>query len=73
VTGRPMVRIAPDQLAQLLRLHAFRERYPQVIIGAISRRAWQAGIPEPDDGETVITRRELKDLLDRVEVVLAGT
>jgi|HubBroStandDraft_5_1064220.scaffolds.fasta_scaffold453476_2 hypothetical protein len=64
MTGRPMVTTVPDQLAQL-RLHAFRERYPQVIIGAISRRAWQACIPEPDDGETVVTRRTLGDLLDR--------
>ena len=65
MTGRPMVRIAPDELAQLLRLHAFREQHPQVIIGAISRRAWQACIPEPDDGQTVITRRTLAALLDR--------
>jgi hypothetical protein len=73
MTGRPMVRIAPEQQAQLLRLRAFREQYPGVIIGAISRRAWQACIPEPGDGETVITRRELKDLLDRLESVLAST
>jgi len=65
VTGRPMATVAPDQLAQLLRLHAFRKRYPHVIIGPISRRAWQACIPEPDDGETVVTRRNLGDLLDR--------
>jgi hypothetical protein len=60
-----MVTIAPDQLAQLLRLHAFRDRYPQVIIGAIRRRAWQACIPEPNDGQTVITRRGLDELLDQ--------
>ena len=60
-----MLAIAPEELDQLLRLQAFREQYPHVIIGAISRRAWQACLPEPDDGQTVITRRTLGDLLDR--------
>jgi hypothetical protein len=53
--------VAPDQL---LRLAAFRAAYPHVRVAPISRRAWQAVVPEPDDGETIITRRELKDLLD---------
>jgi hypothetical protein len=53
-----------------LRVQAFREQHPQVIIGAISRRAWQACIPEPDDGQTVITRNTLGDLLDRAHEVL---
>jgi hypothetical protein len=65
--------IAPQELDQLIRLQAFRADYPHLTIGAISRRAWQACISEPDDGMTVITRRELKDLLDRLEIVLAGT
>ncbi|HXL95447.1 MAG TPA: hypothetical protein VN969_41505 [Streptosporangiaceae bacterium] len=60
-----MLAIAPEELDQLLRLQAFRPQYPHVIIGAISRRAWQACLPEPDDGQTVITRRTLGDLLDR--------
>jgi hypothetical protein len=54
----------PSEVSQVLCLQAFRVRYPQVIIGAISRRAWQACIPEAD-GETVVTRRKLGDLLDR--------
>jgi hypothetical protein len=57
----------PDQV---VRLHAFRQSYPDVTIGMISRRAWQACIPEPGDGETVITRRELKDLLDHLAIHL---
>jgi len=68
VTGPQQSRmpaIAPEELDQLLRLQAFREHYPHVIIGAISRRAWQACLPEPDDGQTVITRRTLGELLDR--------
>jgi hypothetical protein len=66
VTQRPRLALAPEELDQLVRLQAFREQYPHVIMGAISRRAWQACIPEPGDGETVITRRTLRDLLDRV-------
>jgi len=50
----------------------FRQRYPDVRIGMISSRAWQACIPAADDGETVITRRELRDLLDRVCELLGG-
>jgi hypothetical protein len=62
---RPALAPAPAEPDQLARLKAFREQHPHVIIGAISRRAWQACIPEPGDGETVVTRGTLRDLLDR--------
>jgi hypothetical protein len=65
VNQRWMLAIPPEEMDQLLRLQSSRLQYPQVIIGAISRRAWQACIPEADDGETVVTRRTLADLLDR--------
>ena len=65
MTPRRMLAIAPEELDQLVRLQAFREQHPEITIGAISRRAWQACLPEPDDGQTVITRRTLGDLLDR--------
>ena len=65
---RPELAFVPvGEPDQVVRLHAFRQRYPDVTIGMISRRAWQACIPEPDDGRTVITRRELKDLLDQLD------
>jgi hypothetical protein len=51
----------PDQV---VRLHEFRQQHPHVTVGMISAKAWQACVPESDDGKTVITRRELKDLLD---------
>ena len=57
----------PDQV---VRLHEFRQQYPQVTIGMISAKAWQACISWPDDGRTVITRRELKDLLDSLKTEL---
>jgi hypothetical protein len=64
---RRQLAISPEDPEQIMRLQAFRADHPDVIIGPISRRAWQACIPEPDDRQTVITRRELKDLLDLVE------
>jgi hypothetical protein len=54
----------------MLRLASFRAAFPHVRVAPISRRAWQAVVPEPDDGKTVITRRELRDLLDRLAEVL---
>jgi antitoxin VapB len=48
----------PDQAP---RLRLFREEHPEVEV--ILRGPWQAIIPEPD-GETVIVRWELMELLD---------
>ena len=56
----------PDQG---LRLRQFREVHPDVEI--ISRGPWQAIIPEPD-GETVIIRWELRELLDELDRRLAS-
>jgi hypothetical protein len=56
----------PDQVP---RLRAFRERYPQAVIGTLGpASAWQARIPE-ENGETVVTRYLLSDLLDRLEEI----
>ncbi len=51
----------PDQG---LRLRQFREEHPDVEI--ILRGPWQAIIPEPD-GETVVIRWELRELLDELD------
>lgn len=67
---RPALSLAPVAPDQVLRLAAFRAAYPHVRVAPISRRAWQALVPESDGGETVITRRELRDLLDRLAEVL---
>jgi hypothetical protein len=69
---RPALALAPAGDDQVKRLALFRAAHPEVRVSAISRQAWQAIIPELD-GETVITRRDLKDLLDRAEVMVAGT
>jgi hypothetical protein len=58
--------IAPDEPDQVLRLGRFREEHPDVIIGDGGFGTWQARIPEPD-GETVITRYTLRELLDKLD------
>ena len=50
----------------LLRLARFRAAHPEVIIGDGGFGTVQARIPEPD-GETVITRYMLSELLDRLD------
>jgi hypothetical protein len=55
--------IAPDQV---LRLGRFREEHPDVIIGDGGFGTWQARIPEPD-GERIISRYALRELLDKLD------
>jgi hypothetical protein len=63
--------IAPDEPDQVLRLGRFREEHPDVIIGDGGFGTWQARIPEPD-GETVITRYTLRELLDKLDELTTG-
>jgi hypothetical protein len=51
----------PDQA---LRLQRFRDEHPDVEV--IFRGPWQAIIAEPD-GERILVRWELRDLLDELE------
>jgi hypothetical protein len=51
-------------LDQALRLRRFREEHPDVEV--ILRGPWQAIIAEPD-GERIIVRWELRDLLDELD------
>ena len=57
----------PDEL---FRLSRFRTAHPEVIIGDGGFGTVQARIPEPD-GETVITRYTLRELLDRLDELTA--
>ena len=63
--------IAPDEPDQVLRLGRFRGEHPDVIIGDGGFGTWQARIPEPD-GETVITRYTLRELLDKLDELTTG-
>ena len=56
-----------DEPDQVLRLHQFRIVHPDLIIGPDEFRNWQARIPEPN-GETVITRYRLRELIDSLEL-----
>jgi hypothetical protein len=63
--------IAPDEPDQVLRLGRFREEHPDVIIGDGGFGTWQARIPELD-GETIITRYILRELLDKLDELTTG-
>jgi protein-tyrosine-phosphatase len=67
---RPARRLVPDELEQVMRLARFRQAHPGVMVGA-GRGWWQAVIPEPD-GEQVITRHTLGQLLDRLDELIGG-
>jgi hypothetical protein len=68
--SRPTLRLAAEEPDQVPRLLAFRAAHPGVLIGAGEFGTWQALIPEPD-GETVVSRHRLVELLDRL-VELTG-
>lgn len=68
--SRPALRLVPDEPDQVMRLARFREAYPRVVIGA-GRGWWQAVIPEAD-GEQVITRYTLRELLDKLDERTGG-
>jgi hypothetical protein len=70
--GRELARLAlvPDEPDQVLRLHRFQEEHPDVIVGGGGGYR-QARIPE-ENGETVITRYSLRELLDKLNEICPG-
>jgi hypothetical protein len=66
---RPPLRTVPDEPDQIPRLDQFRRDHASVSIGA-GHGWWQALIPEPD-GERVITRYTLRELLDKLDQLTA--
>jgi hypothetical protein len=67
---RSGLRLVPDEPDQVVRLSRFRAAHPEVIIGDGGFGTMQARIPEPT-GETVITRYTLRELLDKLDELLA--
>jgi hypothetical protein len=61
--------ITQDDYDQMPRLAAFRAAHPAVEIGPGEFSTWEAEIPEPD-GERFAVRSTLRDLLDRVGLLL---
>jgi hypothetical protein len=58
--------VPADEYDQVVRLARFRDRHPGVIIGGGGFDTWQARIPA-ENGEQVVTRYVLKDLLDKLD------
>jgi hypothetical protein len=65
---RSALSTVPDEPNEAPRLCRFRSDHPKVRISA-GVGYWQALIPEPN-GETVITRYLLRELLDKLERLL---
>ena len=63
-------RVVPaGEYDQVVRLAAFRVRHPEAHVRDLGRGGiWQAVIPQPD-GEIVVTRVLLEDLLDALDVL----
>ena len=55
-----------SDLDQVVRLERFRQAHPEVIVGDGGFGTVQARIPELN-GETVITRYTLRELLDKLD------
>jgi len=63
--------VSPAAVSQVLRLHAFRARYPQIVVGKLGLGgAWQGLVPR-ESGEIVITRYDLRELLDKLIDILS--
>lgn len=59
---------------QLARLTSFRAAHPEVVIGDLGfGKVWQARIPADDeDGESVVTRYTLRELLGKLDEIFPG-
>lgn len=68
---RSGLRLVPDELDQVVRLARFKAAHPDVIVGDGGFGTLQARIPKPD-GEIVITRYTLHELLDKLGELAAG-
>ena len=66
------LRVVPDELDQLARLARFRTAHPAVVIETGEFGTWQARIPEPD-GETIIVRHRLAEVLDKLDELTGNT
>ena len=62
--------VPADDYDQVVRLAAFRSLHPEVHVRDLGRGGiWQAVIPQPD-GEIIVTRVLLEDLLDELDGLL---
>jgi hypothetical protein len=61
----------PDEPDQVIRLRCFREEHPGVSIYT-GLGYWQALVPQPN-GEAIITRYLLEELLDKLDTLLCSS
>ena len=71
MTGSHRLEFVLDGPDELARLRQFRAGHPDVLIGDGGFGTWQALIPEVN-GETVVTRYTLRELLDRLVPARTG-
>ena len=70
VPARDWLRLAGGiEEDQLSRLGAFRAAHPEAVIGDGGFGTWLAVIPE-ENGETVVSRYTLRELLDKLGEIL---
>jgi hypothetical protein len=67
--ARLALRTVPDEPDQVIRLHGFRKLHPGVSIYT-GVGYWQVRVPEAN-GETIITRYFLEELLDKLDTLLS--
>ena len=70
--ARPVFRQAIGEPGLMMRLARYRAEHPAVIIGEGEFGTWQARIPEPD-GETIIVRHRLAEVLDKLDELIGET
>jgi len=68
--SRPVLRIVRDEPDQEARLSRFFEQHPDVTFTK-GYGWWQACLPEPN-GETIITRWTMRELLDVLDKLLSS-
>ena len=70
--GRHLRAVPAGEYDQVVRLAEFRAAHPEVIIGDLGfGGTWQARIPS-QNGEQVVTRHVLKDLLDTLDALFGA-
>jgi hypothetical protein len=63
------LQLVPEEPDQVIRLQRFRLAHPDVVVQPGQFATWEATVTEAD-GETMIVRHTMRELLDRLGEVL---
>ena len=69
---RPLRAVPAEDYDEVVRLAAFRRAHPEVVVDGGGRERWRARMPHPG-GEVVVSRYELRDLLDELGRLLGAS